>query len=526
MLRAVSTARGQLLGQSLTATTRQTLDKQQLRPFKTCTFWGVHILGVDKEAAEQRCAAPFTVVTVPKRFANMPDSEYCNSFEAFPDTCPVHLQGSDRSVRALTYVGRYPPLYYGVVGLPSLLWQSDAAIYAMRLVSGALTASLIGLAIAMAAVWSTRRILLLGVTVVATPMLLVFGGVVNPSGLEMSAALCTWTGGLILVLEHSERPPRSLVISCTIAAVLFALARPLSVPWLALAALFVALLRPHAVRVLWADRRARIGSVIVAGASALALAWVAWAHSWGVMPVGRPVAAGSAPLLRTTELVVGHAAGWIHEFVGAFGWEVANPPPLAVWLLVVSLVGVLLVGVVTAERWQLAVLALLSAVALALPVALIASQAAKNGITWQSRDGYPLFCGVVLVAAVIARLPPQRSPRVEVLQTRSVRRFAVIVACCVAGTQFADLFWAMRRFWVGLWGPLDPLSQVKDRYTPPLPSALLLFGGFFLCLAYGWLIVTLDRRSDSRPLVAPTSIDDAAAAALGERDLGQEERHT
>ena len=403
VLRAVSTARGQLLGQSLTATTRQALDKQQLRPFKTCTFWGIHILGVDKAAAVQRCAAPFTVVTVPKRFANMPDSQYCNSFAAVPDTCPVHLGGSDRSVRALTYVGRYPPLYYGVIGLPSLLWQSDAGIYAMRLVSGALTASLIGLAIAMAAVWSSRRVLLLGVTAVATPMLLLFGGVVNPSGLEMSAALCTWTGGLILVLEQSERPPRGLVISCTIAAALFALARPLSVPWLALAALFMALLRPHAVRLLWADRRARIGGLIVGGASALALAWVAWAHSWGVMPVGRRVAAGSAPVLRTTELVVENAAGWFHEFAGAFGWAVVNPPPLAVWLLVISLVGVLLVGLVTAERWQLVVFALLSATALALPVALIASQAAKNGITWQSRDGYPLVCGVVLVAAAIAR---------------------------------------------------------------------------------------------------------------------------
>lgn len=521
VMRAVSTARGQLLGQALTATTRHSLDQQQLRPFKSCTYWGVHILGVDKEAAEQRCAAPFTVVTVPKRFANLPDSEFCNSFDGYPDTCPVHLEGSDRQVRALTYVGRYPPLYYAVVGLPSLVSQSDVAIYAMRLVSAALTALLVGLTIAMAAVWSTRRVLLLGVAVVATPMLFVFGGVVNPSGLEMAAALCTWTGALILVLDHAERPPRGLVVSVTIAAASLALARPLSVPWLALAALFVVLLRPQALRLLWADRSARLGGAIVVGASLLALAWAAWAHSWSVMPVGRRVAAGSAPLLRTTELVVGHAAGWFHEFGGAFGWEVANPPPLGVWLLVIALVAVLLVGLVTGKRRQLAVLALLSATAVVLPIALIAAEAAINGIVWQTRDGYPLLCGVILVAAAIARFHPRRSPRVDVLQTRAMRRFAVIVACCVAGTQFADLFWAMRRYWVGLWGPLDPLSQVKDRYTAPLPSALLLFGALLLCIAYGWWIVMLDRRADSRPHAAPTDMDEVAVVALRERDFDQ-----
>ena len=384
VLKAVSTVRGQLVGQPLTEATRLTLDENQLRPFDSCVHWGLEVIRVDKQAAAQRCSAPFTVVTVPKRFANFPESEFCNSFEVYPDTCPVHLEGADSPVRAITYVGRYPPFYYAVVGLPSLVWQSDTAIYAMRLVSGALTSLLIGLAIAMAAIWSTCRLLLLAVTVVATPLLIVFGAVVNPSGLEMAAALCTWTGGLILVVSHAERPPLGLIVACTSAAVVFALARPLSVPWLALTAVFVVLLRPRAVRSLWADRRARIGGAIVVGASVLALAWVSWAHSWSVLPVGRRDP-GSAPLWRTAELVLGNTEGWFHQFAGAFGWSVVDPPPLGVWLLVFALAAVVLVGLVSGERWQLALLGLLGATAVVLPVLLIASEAAKNGITWQTR---------------------------------------------------------------------------------------------------------------------------------------------
>ena len=521
VLRAVSIVRGQLLGQPLTAATQQTLDEQQLAPYEGCTRWGVGVLGADKQVAAQRCAAPFTVVTVPGSFASIPGSEFCNSFDPWPDNCPVHLDGSDQPTRAITYVGRYPPLYYAIVGLPSLATQNDTAIYAMRLLSGILTASLIGLAIATAVTWSTHRLLLLAVTVVATPLLIVFGSVVNPSGLEMSAALCTWTGVLTLVLDHAERPPRGLVVVCTTTAALFALARPLSVFWLALIALFVVLLCPRAVRSLGADRRVRIGGTIVTGASLLALAWVAWAHSWSVLPVGRRVP-GGATLWHSSRLVLGHTDGWYHQFAGSFGWEMANPPLLGVVLLAIALVAVLVVGLVTGERRQLAVLALLGATAVVLPDLLIASQAAKNGIVWQTRDGYPLLCGVVLVAGSIGRLPPWRSvARLEGSKMRAVRGFVVLVACCVAGTQFADLYWVIRRFRVGLWGPLDPLVQVKGGYSPPVPTALLLIGGFLLCVAYGWLIVTLDSRGGPAPRITEHDGVRTSASNISNDNVGR-----
>ena len=230
-----------------------------------CEFWK-GIAGVNRAAALSQCVRPFTVVTVPRRFVNWPLPEPCFTSDSHPDTCPVHLNGSDGPELAVDYEGRFPPLYYSIVGLPSLLSQSDAGVYWMRLVSGFLVAVLLGLALAMAATWSSFKMLFLSVTVAASPIVLVFGSAVNPSGLEMAAAVCTWTGALLLVLEDFDRPPAGLIIATAAVSVVLVLSRPLSPLWLAIIAVFVTVLRPASVRTLVADPRVRIGLGCVAAA--------------------------------------------------------------------------------------------------------------------------------------------------------------------------------------------------------------------------------------------------------------------
>ena len=106
-----------------------------------------------------------------------------------------------------TSAGRYPPLYYAIVGIPSLVSDSTGGIYAMRLVDAALSALFVALALTSICVWSRRRFMLVGVLLALTPMTLFLGGVVNPNGPEICAALCMWTAGLILVLERADDPP-------------------------------------------------------------------------------------------------------------------------------------------------------------------------------------------------------------------------------------------------------------------------------------------------------------------------------
>lgn len=488
VVKAVSVVRGEVLGSSLNPTTEQALSERQLDTFKNCVKYLHAAVGVGDAEGALRCANAFTIVTVPKSFSSFPPSKVCNSLPIAPDSCPTHLNGSDQPVKAITYVGRYPPLYYAIVGLPSLLSQTDAAIYGMRLVSGLLSAVMFGLSVALVAIWSTRRLLLVAVAVSATPMVLVFGSTINPSGLEMSAALCTWTGLLILVLEYAERPPPSLVGACTAAATVFALTRALSPLWLFFTVLFVIALKPHALRSLAADGRVRIGSAVVIAAVLVAVIYVVWAKSLNVMPAGSPVPY-NASLLQLVQTALGRTGNYIAQFAGAFGWGLANPPLVAVILLFLAVSAVVLGGLVTGEGRKVVKLAALFVGAMAMTFVLIVSQASKDGVVWQARDGFPLYCGVILVAGAIIRTTSQPLADPDVTRSFVERRLVVIVVICVAGAQLTDLLWAIRRYTVGLWGPLNVFAHVRGGFRPPVPTALLVIAALVLCAVYGrWLV--------------------------------------
>ena len=142
---------------------------------------------------------------------------------------------------------------------------------------------------------------------------------------------------------------------------------------------------------------------------------------------------------------------------------------------------------------------LLIVTALLLPVAIVASQAAKDGIVWQARDGFPLYCGVILVAGAIAPWQTWRptQPGFGTTLAAVMRRFVVVVAVCVALMQLFDLYWAVRRYTLGLWGPLNLWASVPGKFTPPLSINVLFLAFTALCVVYGRWIVRLSDRMPS-----------------------------
>jgi hypothetical protein len=492
VMKAASVVRGELLGATLTPASTHSF-KHQIAGVLYCEGF-LRRTGVTGEAAVNQCVKPYTIVTIPRRFVAWPGGSVCNGFPPLPDSCPTHLQGANGSVKAITYDGRYPPLYYAIVGLPSLVSQTDAAVYAMRFVSGALTALLLGLAIALAARWSSNKMLLLAVTVAATPLVLAFGSTVNPSGLEMSAALCAWTGALVLVLEHAHRPPTGLVIACAASSVALVFSRPLSALWLAIIAVSVAALRPSAIRSLAANHRVRIAFACVAVAAVAAVAYVFWAKSLSLLPFATPVSPKTSEL-TVIEQALGATRSWIDQYSGAFGWGFALPPLVGTLLLGIATCAVFLGGLLTGERRMVAVLGVLIVVAIFLPVLIDVSQARKVGFDWTARYSYPLYCGVVVVAGAITQMFLARQQSPSPALGRAVRRLIVLVACCVAGSQLADVLWAIRRYTVGLSGPLNIFAHVPGGYSPPIPILLLVVGALGFCGLYGLMIVGLGLRS-------------------------------
>jgi hypothetical protein len=459
-----------------------------------------------------------TEVTVPASFAD--DARLATCFAGRPTVpagCAPHLSSASTPTEVGTYVGRYPPLYYLLVGVPTLLWRGSGAVLAMRALSALWSAALLGLAVAIAAVWSRSRLLVLGLAVAVTPLVIFLTAVVNPSGLEIAAAVATWTGALVLVLDHRRHAPAPLVAATAASGCVLALCRGLSDLWLAAIAAFAVALVPAALGQLGRQqlvRRAALWPTVVAAAAAI---WVLAASTLSVVPDGIRVARRSS----TFDLVVdalGRLPAIAHQAVGVFGW-LDTPSPYAVeaaWAAVAAIV--VIGGTLTTRQHLRRVVLALVATSVVLPTAIIVSQAARDGLVWQARDGMPLYAGVPIMAAAVAdrvdrgRLSPGRS--LTTAATRAdpgaIRRLAGLVAAAVAACQWLDFAWALRRYTVGLGGPLAPWRHVTGGWQPPVPTVVLLVAAGIVAIAYGrWLDRLAAEAADA------TAVSWASAAPAG-----------
>lgn len=450
-------------------------------------------------------------VTVPKSFAN--DAHLASCYAGRPTVpagCAPHLANKAYLVTITTYVGRYPPLYYLLVGVPTLLWHTNVAVYAMRWLGALWSALLLGLALAVAAVLSRSKLLVAGVAVAVTPLVMFLASVVNPSGLEIAAAVATWTTGLVLVLEFRRHPPPGLVVACAASASVLVLCRGLSPLWLAAIAATLVALVPGAIASLWQSRPVKVAAAVAAACGVVAVAFIFGAHTLSVLPVGKPLPPHTSRV-GTIAAALGRTGAVADQAVGVFGW-LDTPSPLAVlagwWIAVAVVVVAALIG---SRRRHVAVLVGLMVLCLVLPTAIIASQAHKDGLVWQARDGMPLYVGIPLVAAAVLRRSRRADPEPppdSALPAVARRRLLMLVVSGVALAQLVDFAWALRRYTVGLGTTLDPLATVRGGWSPPVPAALLLLGAAAGCAVYGWWLHQLTVVADARVTAgAPATVE-------------------
>jgi hypothetical protein len=357
---------------------------------------------------------------------------YARHLETTAECGPPLLPAGGQQV---TFAGRYPPAYYLVVGLPSLLDTGPSSIYLMRLVSALLAAALLASALLTAAEWAPR-VLVPALAVAATPMAVFEFGSVNPSALEIAAAVGVWTHGLRLVLGP-EPPGRRVVVRFGVAMAALAVARPISPLWLLMALVVLAVLAPLPRLVALLRRR----DVLVAGGAAVlaTLSTVLWVRAAGSLQLlMRPPPAELRAHIWNTELLqMPHQLEWM---IGNLGWADV-PLPAGVkfgWLLLIGLfvgLGWLLGG------WR-ARLALFGAVAatLVVPMVLEVANFDRFGPYWQGRYTLPFAVGVVLVGAgVVAAGEP----------IGRLRSMPGGVGVSVAALHVLLLFAALRRWGVG-----------------------------------------------------------------------------
>jgi hypothetical protein len=424
-------------------------------------------------------------VTVPATVAKAATTHVCFAFHATVSAgCLPHFTSASGTRSVTTYVGRYPPIYYLLVGLPTLVMHTPGVIYLMRLVSAAICAAFLTAAVTAA---RGAGLLLAGVAVAATPMALFLAGVVNPSGLEVCAAICVWVAGLRLVTESTEGPPpRGLVIRLVLAAAVLVQTRGLSPLWLALIGLTLLWLagwrRPVA---LLRARSVRIGLAVVAVCGVFALVWMLVAKSLTIAPVGTPVPADASwweilrSSLRRTLLDT-------KGLFGLFGWNDTPAPRLTYLLWGIALAAVVLAMLARRpSRYTVAVGALV-VLSVIVPTLLSASQAHKDGIVGQGRYVLPLAVGIPIIAGHAAgRGWPGGRWR------RLVLPVGAALLTAAQGAAFAE---ALRRYQTGVG---HSLLSAHPPWSPPIPELLLLggFGVLALALYLGWAWIASQRDS-------------------------------
>ena len=414
----------------------------------------------------------------------------------------LRITGSTRDADVVTYETLQPPAYYGVVGAGSWLFsRGTAPVYVMRLVSAMITGALLATAITALRLAKAPRLLGAGVVLGVTPMVLFLGGVVNPAGTEIAAAIAFWVCGLVLVSRATARVEPVLVTGAGVAGAVLALSRPLGPLWVALVALVVIALTSRAALAHVArSGRVRVWAALVVAAGIVQLVWDVAVRPREATLVGRTVR--NVSTLAQVENSFGATYDRFREMIGWFGWH-ETPAPALSWVPWTAAIGFLfLVALGWVARRHVLVLLVLLAAVIVIPIVVDATPYLSSGASLPGRSLLPLAVGIPIVAAFSLAATARGR---DLLASRFVLAVAVIVAV----GQFLAFAGNLRRYTVG--GTRDVLYflHLHTQWQPPVPAFLLTVGYAALVVVFvAWL---LGWRAQNDP----TSVVTGATSSTG-----------
>ncbi len=438
------------------------------------------------------------VMDLPPEYAYTPQLLCFATHPEVPGDCGVEVgttQGSDWSA---TWVSTYNPLYYYLVGWPSLLFGGPAGIYAMRLASALLGAVLFAWAVQAGMASARSRFLPIGLAFLALPMVVYLTGAINPNGTEILAAAALVPALLRLLESHDpEAPPPGLPrwylwLIVTVSAILLANVRALGPLWLLIVvALCLLAVGWSPVRRLFTTPRSYVWLAIIAVGGLFSLGWTlsggslsGQAEAGDAPIVGAGFVQGAVYMVRATPTFATQALGY-------FGWFDAPLPGYAFWPVIAALAVLIVLAFTASRRRDVLTLGAAAVAAFVVPVVVQAYSVHQTGVIWQGRYGLFLDVTVLLLAAWV--LSRGEGDRLAFLSGR----LTVVVGALVALFAWLSLFFVLRRYVIGNAKPIG--AMFKDpQWQPPL-------GWFALLVAFGvlsaafvvflwWLGRTAERR--------------------------------
>lgn len=436
------------------------------------------------------------VVSLPEGYRYDPAILCFAQYPAVTADCAVGLGSGTGQDWFNTWVGAYNPVYYWMVGWPSLILDGSAGIYGMRIVSAIINAALLALAFQTALAGRRVRWMPLGLAFLLGPMVVYFAGSVNPQGLEVAAAAALWCGLLRLVESHgdpeaSTLPKWHLWVVVTVAAALLANARATGPLWVVIIVLLCLLVGG------WGPTRSIfttamnywwMGAIAVAGISSFV-----WTLRGGSL--SNQAEESDAPLVHAGFLegftyMIRQVPGFVQQSVAYFGWLDTPMPDSAYLLFFIPIAVLVLLAFTTIRSRDGVVLLTVMVAALLVPALVQGFSVGQTGIIWQGRYGLFLYIGIALVAGWL--LSGDHAGRVAFL---SVRMTAILTIMLASFGAFAFVV-ALSRYVVGIDRPLTDMLRAAA-WQPPLGWLVLtVLFSVVIALAAAWIIrlaVTMSR---------------------------------
>lgn len=467
-------------------------------------------------------------VHVPNYIANL-HTQGCYKFNRGETAnCAPEIYVDDTFTNiGVTSAGSYNPMYYWIVGLPSLLMSGAPAIYAMRMVSALFCA--VFFAAGFTALSELRRpeYTVALAAIATTPMVLFLGGGINPNSLEIAATMAAFSG--FVVLLDNVRNTKHIVpalITVAVSTVVLANARQVSLVWL-LCALVAGACSFRASRTItsFRDKRVLTAVALALPGALLGLVWMYLAANGpanvGVAPDGIANPHPDAPLYRGFMIMLDRTYDFFPQYIGVMGW-LDTPAPQLVHMIWSALMVAALLTPFCIRPWRnwtgyWVALGMLYVVPALLQTILWRSM----GFIWQGRYTLPLVLILFMTVGLgLRRLRFNRGPG----RIRTAR----VIAWVLIGAHTLTFVYTLRRYVVGIseianwqtlfssphWQPPAGWFVLTLLYAIAVAVALELL---FRYLYPGQRLMKLPRAFDkyASPRIFP------GAHALGPRQLRQ-----
>lgn len=340
---------------------------------------------------------------VPAGYANIQQWPHCFAHKPSHDAaCQAPVRGKSGTATTYSTAGLYNPLYYAIVGWPSLIFHDPAvAIYAMRILTAVVSSAMAAGAFIFLTVLMGRRRAALVIAGTVTPMVLFLSASVNPNAWEITGGMLLLTSLCALLLrEQSSRSRTVALTTVAVSAAIVANMRGVSPLWVAVIGVLVLLLTPGARLAALARRK---GAWIAVGVVVLtALISVAWTAAAGAFTLKGDFRGGNTWTAGKVLLYMLQRTLFETGYVGVFGWTDVGAPLVAVVLLgcIVPVIAVL--AFAFGRRRAVLVLALAVVAWLVLPALIQLMYFRSAGIIWQARYTMILYVTIGILGAVIA----------------------------------------------------------------------------------------------------------------------------